>query len=129
MKSFKMASLLMFAVFALSIISSASAATTTATPTTQVNINTHLNDKFKINLVSNPSTAYSWILKYNHKFLKLVSSKYTPSKTHLIGAPGVQNYVFKAIKKGNTTIDLVYVKVFDMKHPGKKIIYHVKITK
>jgi len=124
MKSFKMASLLLFTVFALSIVSSA-----TATPTTQVNINTHLNDKFKINLVSNPSTAYSWILKYNHKFLKLVSSKYTPSKTHLIGAPGVQHYIFKAIEKGNTTINLVYVKVFDMKHPGKKIIYHVKITK
>ena len=129
MKSFKMASLLLFAVFALSIVSGASAAQTTATPTTQVNINTHLNDKFKINLVSNPSTGYSWILKYNHKYLKLVSSKYTPSKTHLLGAAGVQHYVFKAIKKGNTTIALEYVRIFDKKHPAKEIIYHVKITK
>lgn len=132
MKTFKIASLLLFAVFALSVISGASAAHVNGTQIAPVNkaINTHLNDKFTITLTSNPSTGYGWVPQYNHKFLKLVSSTYTPSKnTKIEGAPGVQKYVFKAIKKGNTNIDLKYLRSWDKKHPAKEIVYHVKITK
>lgn len=126
-----MASMLLFAVFALSMISGASAAHVNGTYVVPVNktVNTHLNDKFTIKLASNPTTGYGWNLQYNHQLLKLVSSTFIPSNSKLTGAPGVQKYIFKAIKKGNTKIDLTYVRSWDKKHPAKEIVYHVKITK
>ena len=131
MKTFKMASMLLFAVFALSMISGASAAHVNGTQVVPVNktVQTHLNGTFTITQPSNPSTGYGWTVQYNHKFFKLVSSTYIPSKSKLEGAPGVQKYVFKAIKKGSSTINLKYLRSWDKKHPAKEIVYHVKITK
>jgi inhibitor of cysteine peptidase len=130
MKNFKIASLLMFAVFALSMISGASAAHVNGTQVVPVHktVNTHVNNKFTITVTGNPSTGYGWVPQYDHKYLKLVSSKFTPS-SKLIGAPGVQKYVFKAIKKGNTKIDLKYLRSWDKKHPAKEIVYFVNIKK
>ena len=130
MKNFKIASLLMFAVFALSMISGASAAHVNGTQIVPVHksVNTHVNDKFNITVVGNPSTGYGWVPQYDHKYFKLVSSKFTPSNNK-IGAPGVQKFVFKAIKKGNANIDLNYLRSWDQKHPAKEIVYFVKINK
>ncbi len=130
MKNFKIVSLLMFAVFALSMISGASAAHVSGTQVVPVHktVNTHVNDKFTINVVGNPSTGYSWVPQYDHKYFKLVSSKFTPS-SNKIGAPGVQKYVFKAIKKGNANIDLKYLRLWEKKSPAKEIVYFVKIKK
>lgn len=131
MKSFKIASMLLFAVFALSMISGASAAHVNGTHVVPVNktIQTHVNDKFTIKLASNPSTGYGWALKYNHKFLKLVNITYIPSNSNLAGASGVQVYVFKAIKQGNPTIDLKYLRSWEKHSSIKELVYHVKITK
>ena len=131
MKTFEMASLLLFAVFALSMISGASAAHVNGTHVVPVNktVNTHVNDKFTIKLSSNPSTGYRWALKYNHKFLKLVKISFIPSNSSLAGAPGVQVYVFKAIKSGNPTIDLKYLRSWEKHSTIKEIVYHVNITK
>ncbi len=122
-----MASMLLLAVFSLSIISGVSAAQTP--PVQNKNITVHLNEKFMIKLESNPTTGYMWVPSYNSKVLKLVSNQFTSNNPKLIGSPGVQKIVFKTLKKGETTIVLKYVRSWDKKHPAKEIIYHVKIIK
>ena len=128
----KMASLLLFAVFSLSIISGVSAAQTNSTKIIPVNktINAHENKNFTIALESNPSTGYSWIIQYNPKHFKLVGTVFIPNKNpKLDGAPGVEKFIFKPLVKGEAKIDFKYLRIWDKKHPGKEIIYHVKISK
>lgn len=126
MKVFRMVSVVLFAVLALSMISGASAAQPTINTK---HMNVHVNEKFGFNLGSNPSTGYSWIPVYNTKYVKGVSATFTPNKNpNIVGAPGVEHFVFKPIKKGETTIILKYLQTWDKKNPAKIIILHLKIT-
>ena len=132
MKSVKMASMLLLAVFSLSIISGVSAAQTSVTKVIPVNktITAHEYKSFTISVVSNPTTGYSWVVQYNPKHFKLVRSVFVPNKnSNLMGAQGVQKFVFKPLIKGKAKIDLKYVRAWDKKNPAKEIVYHVKITK
>ncbi|OGT45617.1 MAG: hypothetical protein A3E82_08970 [Gammaproteobacteria bacterium RIFCSPHIGHO2_12_FULL_38_11] len=68
------------------------------------------NQTFQIELVSNPTTGYSWhweATKFEENLVTLVSHKYIAS-THkkLIGAPGREIWTFKA-KKGNYRVNQV----------------------
>lgn len=126
MNVFKMVSMVLIAVFALSMISGASAAQTIINTK---NMNVHVNEKFEFNLESNPSTGYSWVPVYNSKYVKGVSNTFTPNKNpYIVGAPGVEHFVFKPVKKGETTIIMKYLQNWDKKHPARIIILHLKIT-
>lgn len=76
--------------------------------------------EFTITLPSNPTTGFFWHLKkYSKNMFEFISQKYVVPKTKLIGAPGVQEFKFKA-KQGNYFVAQVSHIVFVYKRPWEK---------
>lgn len=78
---------------------------------------------------SNPTTGYEWFVEYNSDILNLLESKYIESgEKKLVGMPGRQRFKFRAIKKGETTIEFSYKRPWETgKPPVKKIICNVMV--
>jgi inhibitor of cysteine peptidase len=74
-----------------------------------------VGDSFTIRLESNASTGYTWALKTDlpASTVTLVSTTYVEPDSGLVGAPGVQEFVFRATGPGTASIDLWYVRLFD----------------
>jgi inhibitor of cysteine peptidase len=71
-----------------------------------------INETFNISLESNPSTGYEWLIQeYNYSVLELADSHYGspeyPSPAP-VGTGGWQNWTFRGLKDGKTTLTLVY---------------------
>jgi len=71
--------------------------------------------EFTLRLESNASTGYSWRLArpLDDATLALVGSRYVPGQSSLVGAPGSEVWTFRAIARGQTTIDLEYVRSWE----------------
>ena len=121
------------AVFFVFIILSTAAVTFACQSVTETNehfLNVGKGSDFTISLESNPgSTGYDWIVSaYDAKYLKLVSNQFIQPIYMIPGAPGVRNFTFKAIKKGQTTIVLQYLRSWENCLPARKEIYHINIV-
>ena len=119
---------MLVAVMALGMVSGVSA----AAPNNIVqikHINVQINDTFNIKLVSNPSTGYSWNEKFNSSKIAMINNKFVPNtdKT-LMGAPGMQEFTFKAVELGHTKIVMDY-KCLWSDTDGKKIVYYVNVMR
>jgi inhibitor of cysteine peptidase len=66
-----------------------------------------VGEKLTLNLESNPTTGYFWFAIFDENFLSLVSKDYVPT-TNLIGAGGVERFIFIALKQGETSIKMLY---------------------
>lgn len=57
---------------------------------------------FTINLKSNPTTGYSWVLvgDYNSNMIEPISHTFNPPDTKLVGAPGYETFTFKVDRDG-----------------------------
>jgi len=75
--------------------------------------------EFALRLESNASTGYSWRLAQplDAAVLSLVRSRYDQGQTSLIGAPGAETWTFRAAARGQTSIDLDYVRPFAPDEP------------
>src|SRR5262245_19214595 len=69
-------------------------------------------DEFVIALEANPSTGYSWDAGDNPD-VELVSSRQVSGASDLPGAGGTQELMFKAVKKGTSTLELAYARSFE----------------
>ena len=69
-------------------------------------------DSFTITLRAYLSTGYQWQLAapLEESMLQLVNSEYIPYKSKRLGADGKQLWTFKALKAGETSISLKYVR-------------------
>ena len=95
-------------------------------------IRTNVSKDFTIALDSNPTTGYKWEIAspFNTKLLKLIDSNYIPAETHLIGAPGKEDWVFRAIKQGKTIISFNYLRPWEKDTPPvKKDHFIIMISK
>lgn len=77
-------------------------------------IETTVGKSFTITLDSNPTTGYQWqiVRQMDTGLLELIDSQYiapTP-KTNLVGAPGKEEWHFKAIREGKAIISFEYVR-------------------
>jgi len=73
-----------------------------------------------VTLDSNPgSTGYSWSLAQNSddSVLGKTGNEYISPQTTLIGAGGKEEWTFKALKKGNSTISMVYSRPWETGTP------------
>lgn len=72
-----------------------------------------------VTLASNASTGYSWSLAQNsdETVLSKTGNKYIAPQTTLMGAPGKEEWTFKALKKGNSTISIVYSRPWETDTP------------
>ncbi len=65
--------------------------------------------QFTINVDASPSTGFQWELDYyDTDFVSPVSSQYQPYSVPQMGATGSQQYIFTALKAGDTPIKLSY---------------------
>ena len=79
------------------------------------------DDLFNIALDSNPTTGYSWeILPYDESIVKVIKSNYSPNSDRM-GSNGKRIIEFKAFGKGRTSLELLYLRVWEKhKLPIKK---------
>jgi len=62
---------------------------------------------FTIKLESNPTTGYSWQPIYDDTYVKLISNDFVQA-TNLMGGGGVERFMFRAVKSGNSNIEMSY---------------------
>jgi uncharacterized protein len=89
-------------------------------------INTSTNNEFNVTLDSNPSTGYQWqVRSIDETIVKLKNDEYIPPKSELVGASGKQVLAFEALKEGNTTIMLEYIRPWEPETPAQ--VYSVNV--
>jgi len=79
-------------------------------------INTKVNGQFIVELVSNPSTGFSWQAEYDTAVIELIEQTYEANKNTgegIIGAGGVDLFKFKALSTGGTEITLKYKRAWE----------------
>jgi len=133
MKNLKTASMLILAVFSLSMVSGVFAADKCILPVKEEKqLTVKVNKEFNITLESNPSTGYQWFQDVNSSFLKIISSQYCPpedmNESNITGEPGTQIFTFKAVKTGKTDITMKYARPWENCLPAEEIIYHINIV-
>ena len=74
-----------------------------------------LGQDFSVTLASNATTGYHWELAapLDESVVKLVGSEYKTPQTSALGAPGQEIWIFRAVGKGQTVIDLKYVRPWE----------------
>jgi inhibitor of cysteine peptidase len=78
---------------------------------------------FTITLDSNPTTGYQWQVarQMDTGMVELIDSQYIAPKTDLVGAPGKEEWHFKAIKEGKAIISFEYVRPWEKDElPGQQ---------
>ncbi len=67
-------------------------------------------NRFTIELASNATTGYSWdfAMPVDSAYIKMVTTYYTSPQTGLVGAGGIQGWVFETVQPGSTVITLEY---------------------
>jgi len=75
-----------------------------------------------VTLDSNASTGYSWSLAQNSddSVLNETGNKYLAPQTTLVGAGGKEEWTFKALKKGTSSISMVYRRSWEKDTPPAK---------
>jgi inhibitor of cysteine peptidase len=78
-------------------------------------IETVVGKSFTITLDSNPTTGYQWqiVKALDTGLMELIDSEFIAPKTDLVGAPGKENWHFKAIKSGKAIISFEYVRPWE----------------
>lgn len=74
-----------------------------------------------VTLDSNASTGYSWSLSQNSddSVLNNTGNEYVAPQTTLVGAGGKEEWTFKALKKGNSTISMAYSRPWESTLPAE----------
>lgn len=90
------------------------------------NITIKQGEEFALHFESNPTTGYQWIPAFNESIIILTAHTFKPS-TRLKGAPGIDNFVFKGISRGTTSLELLYKKSWE-KGSIKEEVYLVNVV-
>jgi inhibitor of cysteine peptidase len=96
---------------------------------TSTSIDVAAGSKFEIDLAGNDTTGYTWNKNevYDKAYLELVSSNYIAQKTDRVGAGGTQQFIFKALKSGATTIKMTNKRSWESTASDKTITFNVNI--
>jgi inhibitor of cysteine peptidase len=85
---------------------------------------------FNITLASNPTTGYHWELAapLDEAVVKLVASEYKSPDTRMLGAGGQEIWTFRAVGRGQTVVQLKYVRPWEKDvAPIKTATYEVLV--
>ena len=89
------------------------------------------NDLIKIILKANPSTGYQWSIEnMDTSRVIIIDETYTTEniEREIVGGGGDKIYLFKAINRGSTAIDIEYFRPFEKElQPIKKIHINLEI--
>ena len=123
-----MADKLMRTVVAMSFILAMALFSSCGTNNTQIvdddngkQITVQTGDIVTVTLVSNPTTGYSWQVMQidNSIFIQDGGPKYkeSPGAEGLVGAGGTETFRFKAIRAGETSLELGYMRPWESVQP------------
>ena len=88
-----------------------------------------VGDTFEVQLDSNPTTGYGWIVAEQPDGVTVRSSDYEAPDTSLVGAGGIEVFVFETTAEGSGTLRLDYVRSFDDPVvPADTVEYDLTIT-
>jgi len=93
-------------------------------------IELNVGQSFVIALESNPTTGYTWHEDFDKSFLELLGHEYERSLAGegLVGAGGTESFEFKALKKGETEITMVYKQGWEGGSVGDEYVFKVTIS-
>lgn len=77
-------------------------------------VHTMAGNDFMMKLDSNPTTGYKWMPNYDPFYLELISDEFT-LETNMMGSGGTQRFSFRALKSGETEIEMMYRRPWDKK--------------
>jgi inhibitor of cysteine peptidase len=72
-----------------------------------------VGEEFELRLESNATTGYAWQVVEQPDAITLVSSEYEAPDTSLVGAGGMEVFVFEGVAEGSGELRLEYVRSFD----------------
>ena len=84
-----------------------------------------VGDQLDVSLEANPTTGYSWELGPLPEGLQLVSSEFEEPGGSLVGAPGMQLFVFDVVGAGGGILRFEYVRVFDDPVVAEQVVEYV----
>jgi len=93
-------------------------------------IETKAGNQFTITLRGNVTTGYIWQMAKGTEsaIVKKVSDKYIAENTERTGAGGDHVWTFEALKAGDTTITLEYLRPWEKpKDPANSVKFKVKV--
>jgi predicted secreted protein len=88
-----------------------------------------VGEEFEVRLESNVTTGYAWQVVEQPEAIELVSSEYDAPDTSLVGAGGVEVFVFEGVAQGSGELRLEYVRSFDDPPvPAETADFQVQVT-
>ncbi len=76
-------------------------------------IETQVGKAFQIVIESNPTTGYSWSATFDKTGLELAKTTFKETSSGLVGAPSMQIFQFKGLKKGTFEVKLDYLRPWE----------------
>jgi inhibitor of cysteine peptidase len=123
--------LALVALVALSLAAAAAAATITVGAGANGQQRTlHRGDTLVVQLATNPSTGYSWLLTGPGKPVLALVRRATMTSPHALpGAPATLSLRFRAVAAGKATLRLVYRRPWEAgKPPARTFTLRVVVT-
>ncbi len=86
-------------------------------------------DDFGIELASNPTTGYTWVMTRSPDttLAGLMSSDFKTDDANLTGIGGHQQFVFRAVGRGTTTAQFDYRRSWESGAPAKSVTFTIVI--
>ena len=85
-----------------------------------------VGENFSIELLSNPTTGYSWNFSLSSNRVQFINQDYLLSK-NTIGNKVTEIFKFKALKEGEENIIFTYARSWEKKTPLKEYLYKIHI--
>ena len=76
------------------------------------NITIKKGEEFALHFESNPTTGYEWSPVFNESIINLTSHTFKLSSS-FIGAGGKDNFIFKGISHGTTSLEMLYKRSWE----------------
>lgn len=113
---------LLFVIFLVLVFVCLSSFCFAEEPSQGKSIETQVGQSFTITLEANATTGYQWQFAkpLDESILRLISSKYLPDKTEIVGVGGKQVWIFQALKVGKTAVSFKYVRSWEKDNPPEK---------
>jgi len=87
-------------------------------------ITSKIGENTTIVLESNPTTGYQWQVDYDSGKLELISQEFNASENlELVGAPGTEVFIFKAIELGESDITFSYLRPWETDLESEELLY------
>ncbi len=83
-----------------------------------------VNQEFVIAIGANPTTGYDWEVSLDETMLELVEKTYKlaeEAEHEIVGAGGVDYFRFRALKAGETEINMVYKRSWEEEGIDQKL--------